>query len=121
VFFAKFRGSFGLKKRHLSSEKASLLIRWSIQENPPHRHQARPPARPARSHHRMVVVAARPPGPSSSCSSQACISQKKNATVMLGANWFRRECDLFSPSKLLFAALHQALRLSHGIEISVVN
>src|SRR5215472_14761988 len=52
--------------------------------NPPHRHQARPPARPARSHHRMVVVAARPPGPSSPCPSQACKPQKKNATVMLG-------------------------------------
>src|SRR5215468_5856265 len=51
--------------------------------NPPHRHQARPPARPARSHHRMVVVAARPPGPSSPCPSQARKPQKKNATVML--------------------------------------
>src|SRR6516164_6384821 len=51
--------------------------------NPPHRHQARPPARSARPHHRMVVVAACPPGPSSSCPSQACIPHKKNATVML--------------------------------------
>src|SRR6516165_2026090 len=53
--------------------------------NPPHRHQARPPARSARPHHRMVVVAACPPGPSSSCPSQACIPHKKNATVMLGS------------------------------------
>src|SRR6516162_10287897 len=52
--------------------------------NPLHRHQARPPARSARPHHRMVVVAACPPGPSSSCPSQACIPHKKNATVMLG-------------------------------------
>src|SRR6516225_9794630 len=51
--------------------------------NPPHRHQARPPARSARPHHRMVVVAACPPGPSSSCPSQAGIPHKKNATVML--------------------------------------
>src|SRR6516165_2963389 len=57
--------------------------------NPPHRHQARPPARSARPHHRMVVVAACPPGPSSSCPSQACIPHKKNATVMLsrGTEW----------------------------------
>src|SRR6516225_7346831 len=53
--------------------------------NPPHRHQARPPARSARPHHRMVVVAACPPGPSSSCPSQACTPHKKNATVMLEA------------------------------------
>src|SRR6516164_2154417 len=51
--------------------------------NPPHRHQARPPARSARPHHRMVVVAACPPGPSSSCPSQAGIPHRKNATVML--------------------------------------
>jgi hypothetical protein len=72
------------KKRHHLCRTSGAPDPLVAPGNPPHRHQARPPARPARSHHRMVVVAARPPGPSSSCSSQACIPQKKNATVMLG-------------------------------------
>ena len=46
--------------------------------NPPHRHQARPTAHPARPRHRMVALAARP-----SSRSAPRASQKKNATVML--------------------------------------
>ena len=47
--------------------------------NPPHRHQARSTAHPARPHHCMVTLATRPPSRSTRRP-----SQKKNATVMLG-------------------------------------
>src|SRR5450759_4244827 len=46
--------------------------------NPPHRHEARTTTHPTRLCHRMVALAARPPGRSTPRSSQA-----KNATVML--------------------------------------
>src|SRR5271165_7106860 len=48
--------------------------------NPPYRHQAHPAANPARSHYRVVTVAARP-----SSRSPRRTSQKKYATVMLGS------------------------------------
>src|SRR6516162_10278310 len=79
--------------------------------NPLHRHQARPPARSARPHHRMVVVAACPPGPSSSCPSQACIPHKKNATVMLS-------CALISTTALL-AAIRLPLHLQSTEALTV--
>ena len=46
--------------------------------NPPHRHQARTTAHPARQRHRMVALAARPPSRSA-----ARTPQKESATVML--------------------------------------
>src|SRR5471030_3002826 len=48
--------------------------------SPPHRHQARPKADPARTHHRMVLLAQSSPG----CRSMRSFQIKK-ATVMLGS------------------------------------
>src|SRR6516164_2495233 len=86
--------------------------------NPPHRHQARPPARSARPHHRMVVVAACPPGPSSSCPSQAGIPHKKNATVMLTTELFSSEKKRADPFELAqVAELGRFLDMRpHGVE-----
>src|SRR5450432_2620532 len=47
--------------------------------SPPHRHQTRSKAHPARTHHRMVALAQSSPGPRSARSLQS-----KTATVMLG-------------------------------------
>src|SRR5881227_2433587 len=49
--------------------------------DPPRRHTPRPAAHPARPHHRLVMLATRPP---SRCTTFA--SEATNATVMLGNN-----------------------------------
>ena len=56
--------------------------------NPPHRHETRTTAHPTRPRHRMVALATRSPSRSAPRT-----SQKKNATVMLGAGSQVGECD----------------------------
>ena len=52
----------GRKEYRAGSMRSGVALRVRIQDpgNPPYRHQAHPAANPARSHHRVVTVAARP-------------------------------------------------------------
>lgn len=68
-----------LKKTCRAGGRSSLSDPLVNPGNPPHGHQTRTTAHPARTHHRMVTLAA-----GSSSRSPARPHQKKNATVMLG-------------------------------------
>src|SRR6266436_3743043 len=67
-----------LKKRCYACGRNPVLHPLVASGNPPHRPKARTTAHPARIHHRMVVLAPRPPSRSTPCS-----YQEEKATVML--------------------------------------